>query len=308
METNYYFGREGKQFGPFTKSQLKDLAAEGKIKQTDRIWKHGMTEWLPANRVKGLFPSPPNQDKQLPLSPLNQPTNLPPGLENSNRSTNDFEIPILHESSSNSQNQNHGPTPKLGRQAKEVALTAGTDALKAFKALASNPVGGMKTAFANLGPQRAMIVGIIFGIVFELLVLIGFEIHIQSFIKIPAIQISVRLIILGLIPLISTTSGCAIVRIIFKGKGNIQGDIFIAGSSLLPFGIGVFISGFLGLGNIEVLAALGVFTITTTILMMYSGCTTVQEIPDAAATLSVPLIFLVCIYISKIIFTSVFFN
>jgi hypothetical protein len=92
-----------------------------------------MTEWLPANRVKGLFPSPPNQDKQLPLSPLNQPTNLPPGLENSNRSTNDFEIPILHESSSNSQNQNHGPTPKLGRQAKEVALTAGTDALKAFK-------------------------------------------------------------------------------------------------------------------------------------------------------------------------------
>ena len=47
-------------------SELKALAESGRLKPTDNVWKEGLAEWIPASKVKGLFPpSPP----PLPPSP-----------------------------------------------------------------------------------------------------------------------------------------------------------------------------------------------------------------------------------------------
>lgn len=51
----WYFSVGGKTRGPFTAAGLKSLAAAGKIDESCFIWREGLTDWVPAGRVKGLF-------------------------------------------------------------------------------------------------------------------------------------------------------------------------------------------------------------------------------------------------------------
>ncbi len=62
---------EGKQHGPLSNSELKSLADSKRLMPTDHVWKEGMTEWVPAIKIKGLFTVPP------PLAPTNVPTRAP---------------------------------------------------------------------------------------------------------------------------------------------------------------------------------------------------------------------------------------
>lgn len=50
---------EGCQHGPLSNSELKSLADSGRLKPNDNIWKEGLAEWIPAGKIKGLFPMPP---------------------------------------------------------------------------------------------------------------------------------------------------------------------------------------------------------------------------------------------------------
>lgn len=46
--------------GPLTPAQLKRLADSGQLSPTDLVWKEGLAQWVPAGKVRGLFPvSPP---------------------------------------------------------------------------------------------------------------------------------------------------------------------------------------------------------------------------------------------------------
>jgi hypothetical protein len=53
----YYITRGDNQSGPFTNSELRRKAATGRLLPTDLIFKDGMSEWVKAKRVKGLFPA-----------------------------------------------------------------------------------------------------------------------------------------------------------------------------------------------------------------------------------------------------------
>lgn len=50
---------EGKQHGPLSNSELKSLADSKRLTPTDHVWKEGMTEWVPAIKIKGLFAASP---------------------------------------------------------------------------------------------------------------------------------------------------------------------------------------------------------------------------------------------------------
>ncbi len=52
---NWYIQRNGKQAGPFVSAQLKQLAAEGKIRPEDHIRRDDQDKWHNAGKVKGLF-------------------------------------------------------------------------------------------------------------------------------------------------------------------------------------------------------------------------------------------------------------
>jgi hypothetical protein len=49
--------RDGKWFGPFSTTQLRALAAAGRLRPTDAVWKEGMVQAVLATKVKNLFPS-----------------------------------------------------------------------------------------------------------------------------------------------------------------------------------------------------------------------------------------------------------
>lgn len=58
MTDQWYFGRDGQRFGPFSAAQLKEQGALGKLQPTNTVWKSGIDKGMPAERVKNLFPAP----------------------------------------------------------------------------------------------------------------------------------------------------------------------------------------------------------------------------------------------------------
>lgn len=57
MGQEWYYSQNGKQYGPVSAAELKQLAAAGKLQSTDHLWKGGMDKWIAARSVKGLFPA-----------------------------------------------------------------------------------------------------------------------------------------------------------------------------------------------------------------------------------------------------------
>jgi len=57
--SEWYFSIDGQQFGPISSKQLRELAATGRLKPSDLVWRPGLKTWVPAAKIKGLFPSPP---------------------------------------------------------------------------------------------------------------------------------------------------------------------------------------------------------------------------------------------------------
>ncbi len=55
MPADWYCEVDGKQHGPVTAGQLKQLATDGKLQPSHPVWKMGMKTKVPAKTVKGLF-------------------------------------------------------------------------------------------------------------------------------------------------------------------------------------------------------------------------------------------------------------
>src|SRR5215472_10586912 len=54
----WYYNQDGKNYGPVSPSQLRQLATSGQLVPTDMLWRQGMKEWVPAGTLLG-FPAPP---------------------------------------------------------------------------------------------------------------------------------------------------------------------------------------------------------------------------------------------------------
>ena len=185
----------------------------------------------------------------------------------------------------------------------DKAKVASRSALTAFKLFATNPVGGLPSAFENLDSRGARDVGIIFSVIFALCVVVGTYMALPSWGK-PNIQGILGLLILGAIPPAAIAGVSALARKALKSRGSFESDVFIAGAALLPIGFVVFLTGILGMGNIEVVAILAAFAGCYTILMLYSGCTQVSKITDAKAAAIVPVMLLLSAWLCKVVFAA----
>jgi hypothetical protein len=59
MASHWYYAHGEHKLGPFSASQLKELAAAGKILKTDTVWMEGVEKGAPAGKVRYLFAAPP---------------------------------------------------------------------------------------------------------------------------------------------------------------------------------------------------------------------------------------------------------
>jgi hypothetical protein len=63
--SKWYYDHDGRTGGPVSVSQLRELAATGELRPSDRIRKEDMDRWVKARAVKGLF----TLDDQAPPAP-----------------------------------------------------------------------------------------------------------------------------------------------------------------------------------------------------------------------------------------------
>ncbi len=180
------------------------------------------------------------------------------------------------------------------------------DALEGLKIFVINPVGGLPELYLQLGKKRALAVGIAFGIFYAICLL--FSIHktlstvyfLSSYSRFNIAQI----VGLAVTQFISLAVASILTRKIFKGFGSPEGDVFIAGTSLLAPGLLIFFSTILGGINFEIILILFVGFLTYLILTLYTGCNQISKIPDSLSPVAVVVMLLLSIWFSKIIISS----
>lgn len=64
MASMWYLARDGQQFGPFSSRQLKEFVTSGRLQAEDLVWKEGMSTWVAASRIKGLFTHPTSEAEE----------------------------------------------------------------------------------------------------------------------------------------------------------------------------------------------------------------------------------------------------
>ncbi len=52
---NWHVYYNGQNYGPYTKEQLRELVKTGRLKPNYHVWTEGMTDWVKAEQIKGLF-------------------------------------------------------------------------------------------------------------------------------------------------------------------------------------------------------------------------------------------------------------
>jgi len=55
MADQWYYGAGGERHGPFSARQLQELAADGRIRPSDTVWKEGIDQGVLAHKVRNLF-------------------------------------------------------------------------------------------------------------------------------------------------------------------------------------------------------------------------------------------------------------
>ncbi|MDJ0617565.1 MAG: hypothetical protein QNJ63_12615 [Calothrix sp. MO_192.B10] len=200
---------------------------------------------------------------------------------------------------------NHRNSAKSSEPGFQIQNTL-KDALEGLKIFVSNPVGGLPIFYQSLGKKRALAVGITFGIFYITCLL--FSVHrtlsnFSFFLGYSRFNVA-QILGLGATQFISFAVASISVRKIFRGFGCPEGDIFIAGSSLLAPGFLMLLSTMLGGINFEIILILSVLSITYLILTLYTGCKHISQIPDSLSQLAVVGIILLSLWFSKIIISS----
>ncbi len=55
----WHYAKSGVQLGPVEEAELRAKLDSGELSVSDLVWREGMGDWLPAGKVRELFPIPP---------------------------------------------------------------------------------------------------------------------------------------------------------------------------------------------------------------------------------------------------------
>jgi len=195
-----------------------------------------------------------------------------------------------------------------GEKTKEQVKAAMGDAWATFKALGLDPVGGLLNAYEGLGKVRSLGVGVAFGLAFALCFIISvYQIPYFKFLpNMSGIGGFIKLFIVGFVPFVALTAACIAGEKIGHGKGGIPSNGFIAGVALLPLGLVFLIASVVGVANIEVIGTIAIVGMCMTVLTLFAGLTRIGGVTEKVASISVPLMLIVSVWISKVILVSIF--
>lgn len=173
------------------------------------------------------------------------------------------------------------------------------DFCKAIQRLMTNPVGGILPTYASLSPSRAGTIGVGFAALANLCFVYStyFGWQLGNLISIS------ELIIIGIVPFLSLFFTSAMARSLVRRPGKLVGDLFVAGSTLLPLGFLALIGGFSTSIPLLLTIVLTVFATCYTVFILYGGCTQISNLSERAAAFAVPTMLLVSGWMFYVTFT-----
>ncbi len=177
------------------------------------------------------------------------------------------------------------------------------DALRAFNSFALNPNEEMLPAFASLGKQQAISVGIVFAGIFNVCLVCGVYWGWQDLLYASIF----KLMVVGVVPFVTLAIISAIARAVFHRGGSFAGDIFLAGASLLPLSFLLILSSISQFLPGNTLPVLSLFVSCYTILTLYSGCTQISNLSEKVAAFIVPVMLLASGWFSSVAFNAIQF-
>lgn len=193
-------------------------------------------------------------------------------------------------------------------RAKEQVRATVNDAWETFRSLLGDPVGGLASAYENLGEARALGVGVAFGITFSICYAISvLNSPIPQFLPtISGFKGFLKSIPVGFVPFIGLAISAYIAGKAGKGSASASSGAFIAGTALLPIGLAFLIFSFISLGNFEIGFFLVFFALCLLILVLFSGLTKIANLSERASTLVIPLMLIGSLYVSKVIYMEIY--
>ena len=197
-------------------------------------------------------------------------------------------------------NEKENPNEVASEVASKVKSTL-NDAIQGLKIFLINPVGGLPVFFEGLGKERALGVGIAFGIAYVVCFVFAGQKFLTQFSSNSSLF---NLILASAANFLSIAGASFLTRKLFRGYGSFQGDTFIAGVALVPASLLLLISSLLGITNVEIIVIVMVVAITYTILMIYTGCHKISGIPENAAAFAVSVMLLLSGWLFKILILS----
>ena len=206
--------------------------------------------------------------------------------------------------------------------------TASGSMSAAFRILLCNPANGVSQAYDTLGPAKAFQVGVIAAVVFDIAVFISAFLVLDKMIglanlmagsgspygypssyhspSMPTIPFTVylKLVVVAFTPLASIALALLCARKAGKGKGCWQGDVFVAGISLIPFAVVFLAAPILGPANIEAVGIMMLVALCLLVLTLFHGFKDLAGLSPGFATLAVPATLLLSSYLAKIMIAA----
>lgn len=188
--------------------------------------------------------------------------------------------------------------------------SASKEAIGSLRSFAADPVGRLAPACEALGEGGARRVGIAFGVAGTIAFLLGGFLALPAFLRKDLFEFLgfggvVKALAFAVVPFACAVAGGHAMRRVFGGRGTTGSDVFIGGAAVLPAAAGMLVNALVGLGNPSVVLVVSVLAGCTSILMLFSGFTRISKLSDRAATLTVPTVVLLGMWLAKTLATSI---
>ncbi|MDB9315987.1 hypothetical protein PN462_22945 [Spirulina sp. CS-785/01] len=177
--------------------------------------------------------------------------------------------------------------------------------LEGLKLCFLNPFG-LEEFNQKINRKAALKMGCILGGIYVIAVFLSYK---QSVLNMYAQLASAgrinnfSIFITAVITFLSFIVASAAVRLLFKGEGNLDRDVLVAGIALIVPAAFIILSTFLGVGNIEIILMLAIISLTYTILMLHIGCNKISQIPLRFSPLAVAVLLILSFWFTKIMLT-----
>ncbi len=174
------------------------------------------------------------------------------------------------------------------------------DSLRVCQGYLLNPGGGLLPAFATLEPTQALKVGM----VLAALASFQFAIGVRYGWQIESEFAFGKLLVVGGVAFFSLASVSLLSRLIAHHRVSYHGDLFLAGTALIPWGLLALVSGFSPQLPLGLTIAITMLICCHGIITLYSGCTQIADFSERFSTLVVPLMLLVSGWLSFLTFQT----